>query len=44
MKINRTKPDVTLDDTDKVSPGYKNMNTAWWEQVTLTLWAFLISC
>ncbi|KAE8454171.1 hypothetical protein EG329_005096 [Mollisiaceae sp. DMI_Dod_QoI] len=31
MKIFRSKPDVTLDETDKKSPGYKNTNTAWWD-------------
>lgn len=27
----RTKPDITLDETDKKSPGYRNTNTAWWD-------------
>lgn len=31
MKLLRTKPDVTLDETDKKSPGYRNQNTAWWD-------------
>ncbi|KUJ19503.1 heme peroxidase [Mollisia scopiformis] len=31
MKIFRTKPDITLDETDKISPGYKNTSTAWWD-------------
>ncbi|KAF8857166.1 heme peroxidase [Acephala macrosclerotiorum] len=31
MKIMRTKPDITLDETDKKSPGYRNTNTAWWD-------------
>lgn len=31
MKLPRTKPDVKLSETDVHCPGYKNMNTAWWD-------------
>jgi len=31
MPLPRTKPDVTLDQSDIKCPGYKNNNTAWWD-------------
>ena len=29
MRLPKTKPDTTLDASDKDCPGYRNMNTAW---------------
>jgi hypothetical protein len=31
MSLPRTKPDKTLDESDIKCPGYKNINTAWWD-------------
>jgi Animal haem peroxidase len=31
MKLPKTKPDATLDPSDIKCPGYKNLNTAWWD-------------
>ncbi|KAI9167866.1 Alpha-dioxygenase 2 [Paramyrothecium foliicola] len=31
MTLPQTKPDATLDPSDIKCPGYKNMNTAWWD-------------
>ncbi|PIG69587.1 hypothetical protein AARAC_002702 [Aspergillus arachidicola] len=31
MILPRTKPDETLDPSDIKCPGYKNINTAWWD-------------
>jgi Animal haem peroxidase len=31
MKLRRTKPDDILDPSDIKCPGYKNINTAWWD-------------
>ncbi|KAG6353701.1 hypothetical protein INS49_005410 [Diaporthe citri] len=31
MKLPRTKPDKILDPSDSECPGYKNVNTGWWD-------------
>ncbi|KAL8707948.1 MAG: hypothetical protein Q9220_007091 [cf. Caloplaca sp. 1 TL-2023] len=31
MELPKTKPDESLNETDKKCPGYKNVNTAWWD-------------
>ena len=31
MSLPRTKPDAELHPSDKKTPGYRNMNTAWWD-------------
>ncbi len=31
MELPRTKPDEVLSQTDVQCPGYKNINTAWWD-------------
>lgn len=31
MKLFQTKPDDILDPSDKLCPGYRNLNTAWWD-------------
>jgi hypothetical protein len=31
MKLFQTKPDEVLDASDKSCPGYRNVNTAWWD-------------
>jgi hypothetical protein len=31
MKVFRTKPDDVLDPSDELCPGYRNLNTAWWD-------------
>lgn len=31
MKLFQTRPDDTLDPSDKLCPGYRNVNTAWWD-------------
>ncbi|KAK3368588.1 heme peroxidase-domain-containing protein [Podospora didyma] len=31
MKLYRTKPDAALDPSDVKCPGYRNLNTAWWD-------------
>ncbi|KAF2707869.1 heme peroxidase [Pleomassaria siparia CBS 279.74] len=31
MKIEATLADAPLDDTDKIAPAYKNINTHWWD-------------
>jgi hypothetical protein len=31
MHLDKTKPDKILSDTDHKSPGYRNLNTAWWD-------------
>ncbi|KFA51346.1 hypothetical protein S40293_03212 [Stachybotrys chartarum IBT 40293] len=31
MTLPKTKPDATFDASDKKCPGYRNMNTAWWD-------------
>jgi hypothetical protein len=31
MKLFQTKPDARLDPSDDKCPGYRNMNTAWWD-------------
>jgi hypothetical protein len=31
MKLPETKPDTTLHESDVKCPGYKNMNTPWWD-------------
>jgi hypothetical protein len=31
MTLPKTKPDDELDKTDQTCPGYKNVNTAWWD-------------
>jgi hypothetical protein len=31
MKVDATKADDPLDETDKAAPGYKNENTHWWD-------------
>lgn len=31
MKLFKTKPDDVLDESDKQCPGYRNVNTAWWD-------------
>jgi hypothetical protein len=31
MKLFQTKPDDVLDASDKTCPGYRNVNTAWYE-------------
>ena len=31
MRLYRTKPDATLDPSDVKCPGYKNLNTHWWD-------------
>lgn len=30
MKLFQTKPDGIQDPSDKLCPGYRNVNTAWW--------------
>lgn len=30
MKLFQTKPDDIQDPSDKLCPGYRNVNTAWW--------------
>ncbi len=31
MKLPKTRPDVVLDPSDVKCPGYRNINTAWWD-------------
>lgn len=31
MKLFQTKPDKALDSSDEQCPGYRNVNTAWWD-------------
>ena len=31
MQLPKTEPDKILSNTDRISPGYKNVNTAWWD-------------
>ncbi|KAF4589881.1 peroxidase family protein [Ophiocordyceps camponoti-floridani] len=31
MKLYKTKPDSMLDTSDEQTPGYRNINTAWWD-------------
>ncbi|EXJ61666.1 hypothetical protein A1O7_02095 [Cladophialophora yegresii CBS 114405] len=31
MQLDKTGPDEIISDTDHKSPGYKNLNTAWWD-------------
>ena len=31
MTVLKTKPDDELDPSDRTCPGYKNLNTAWWD-------------
>lgn len=31
MTVPRTQPDAPLDKSDETCPGYRNMNTAWWD-------------
>ena len=31
MEMFQTKPDEVLDASDKSCPGYRNVNTAWWD-------------
>lgn len=31
MQLPQTKPDATLDPFDLKCPGYKNLNTSWWD-------------
>ncbi|KAK8061975.1 heme peroxidase [Apiospora phragmitis] len=31
MQLPKTKPDATLDPSDLKCPGYKNVNTSWWD-------------
>jgi hypothetical protein len=31
MELPQTKPDATLDPFDLKCPGYKNLNTSWWD-------------
>ena len=31
MKLFQTKPDEVLDASDNLCPGYRNVNTAWWD-------------
>ncbi|RDA85725.1 hypothetical protein CP532_5935 [Ophiocordyceps camponoti-leonardi (nom. inval.)] len=31
MELLKTKPDDVLDPSDEQTPGYKNVNTAWWD-------------
>lgn len=31
MKLPKTKPDATLNPSDLKCPGYKNVNTSWWD-------------
>lgn len=31
MELPRTKPDKILNETDNKCPGYRNVNTAWWD-------------
>ena len=31
MKLLQTKPDTILDPSDVACPGYRNVNTAWWD-------------
>jgi len=31
MKLFQTKQDEVLDPSDKLCPGYRNVNTAWWD-------------
>lgn len=30
MKLFQTRPDEIQDPSDKLCPGYRNVNTAWW--------------
>jgi hypothetical protein len=31
MVVHPSRPDVVLHPSDKITPGYKNLNTAWWD-------------
>ncbi|KAK3369375.1 hypothetical protein B0T24DRAFT_359845 [Lasiosphaeria ovina] len=31
MRLHRTQPDAVLDPSDVACPGYRNLNTAWWD-------------
>ncbi|KAL2064308.1 hypothetical protein VTL71DRAFT_4802 [Oculimacula yallundae] len=31
MRIPRSKPDIPLEELDTKAPGYKNMNSSWWD-------------
>jgi hypothetical protein len=31
MTLFQTKPDDVLDPSDELCPGYRNLNTAWWD-------------
>src|ERR1700744_343365 len=31
MELDKTQPDKPLSETDHKSPGYRNINTAWWD-------------